>query len=185
MKSLLTLIFIMVIPKYSFSAEFAGNWTQELEHELVVSCLEGELLCRDLCNKNECRIKQTICRDCIGTSIFMAQIFQSFTEAYSLTGRELSDSETIQFLKTKKLVSIETNSPFNVFDDSNSLKFDRNLSRMCGGFGSFPLLLGTLGKSGSIESLNYLVCHTEDGARVMELAHSPEVVVSGRYILLD
>lgn len=177
MKAAILPLFLLLSSVHSMASEYLGKWTETLEHELVINCSEGEFLCRDLCGKEQCKIKQAVCRNCIGTNVMMAHIFQNFSESYSLTGRSLDEKEVIQYLTTRKFVSIEPDSPFNVLDEVSSHKFERQLSKLCGGIDPYPLLLATLQSSTGIKSLDYLVCHTEDGARVMELTHSPEVVI--------
>lgn len=176
-----TLVFIF--PILASGTEFLGKWTKNIDHELVVNCNEEELICKKVCGKKEqCKIKQPVCKNCIGTNFTMAHIFQNFNEYFSLTGRYLSAVETVTYLKTAKFVSIETNSPFNVFDDVNSNKFERQLAKICGGLDPYPLVLAGLDRTGRIEGLDYLVCHDDDGARLFELAHLSEVLVALPFI---
>lgn len=177
MKSIL--LFLILFSSQVFGAEFLDKWTETLNHELVLNCSEEEGLCQNICNKaDQCKIKQTTCRDCIGTNLFMSHIFQSFLESYSLTGRELSEAEVSDYLIKNKFVSISGSSPFNVFDDVGSNRFERQLTSLCGGMDSFPLLLGSLKKNGAIRSIDFLICHDEMGTgRVMELSHLPDVII--------
>jgi hypothetical protein len=177
MKKYLLVFFVLIFNSFNtYSFEISGRWTQELEHLLVVNCAPEELMCMDLCNKqSQCKIAQPVCRSCIGTGLFLTQIFQSLTDSFGLEGAEADQFEFISDIKKNKFVTIEANSPFNMFDDSDSKRFERELDGMCGQVDSYPLLIGSLNSGNELTKLKYLVCHYDDGARILKLNQNPAV----------
>lgn len=181
MKKLALLFFLMIGQAYCY--ELNGRWNINLQHELIVSCSKRERFCMNLCyQQKECRFFQPFCRDCIGTGPLITHIFQNLAEAYSKTGRYLTEEELEKFILKKRYVSIETNSPFNVVDDVRSNRFGNILKEMCDGNSEKPLLLASLDNIGSILEVSYLVCQSKGVARVWELSAVPnaEIMLSSR-----
>ncbi|MGE3610754.1 MAG: hypothetical protein AB7I27_14275 [Bacteriovoracaceae bacterium] len=168
--------FIFIINQVQ-AFEFLTKWNDELNQELIINCNEGEYLCYQVCRQDsQCRIPQPYCQNCIGTSPILGILFQSLNMNYSRAFAKVDVKKFIALLNSGHFVSFDGNTPYNIFDPINSLKFSNELDKLCGQSLSQAIILGQLREDYKIKSFEYLICHAEDGhAMVYQLKQLPEI----------
>ena len=108
MKNILFLVVFFIVQN-SFAMTFFEEWTSNYSLNLKVSCDKNEAhLCAELCSLEHetynCTIPQTICRDCIGTSLKVTDIFENMGTKYKNKGTEVNYYNFIDFIKSVKII---------------------------------------------------------------------------------
>lgn len=72
-----------------------------------------------------------VCRDCIGTSLLVTDIFEGMGVRYKNTGKEIRFDEFVTFLRTGQFVTFSAKSVYNHVDNYDSLNLQMRFNGLC------------------------------------------------------
>lgn len=136
MKVVLILLSFMTLQNYVFAMGVEEVWSSEYRPQLKLSCTEGEeSMCSDLCpgssSAKECILDQKVCRDCVGTSLLVTNIFEGMGVRYRNRGDEVSFYEFVDLIASKNFVSFTSKSVYNHVDSYDSLVLQKKFQSLC------------------------------------------------------
>jgi len=155
------LILTLLIAGNAFALQLESGWNYKFEKEVFLKCTEDEYICDDFCeNKKHCRIKEKICRDCVGSSIYMTHFFNNLGKSIVSSGVEIPVEELLAMLENGAFATITAKSVYNHIDFFNGSKIQEKFSFLCQGYNvESPLVfLETNPVSKMPIGAKYLVC---------------------------
>lgn len=160
------LIFLTLVTNNSaFALQVEEIWSSDYRPQLKVLCTSGEeQMCSELCKSeqavNECIIDQKVCRDCVGTSLLVTNIFEGMGVRYRNRGDEVTSYELIDLLKSKNFVSFTSKSVYNHVDSYDSLTLQKKFLSLCpAGTMSTPVVFFDLkAKTNILNKVRYVAC---------------------------
>ena len=142
---LLLLLLVLLGGSNSFAMSFKVQMNPS--PRVNVSCLPSENECLSLCDqKSECVIETNLCRDCMGSSLFMTELYRSLGRSL-LPEKKLSTENILKALKEKQMMVIDRRFFLNIIEDSNSFDFKEYYSLLCDYQDKMPILFVELNKS--------------------------------------
>jgi hypothetical protein len=173
---LLCLFFIFtILPSANAFWKVEEIWDTNYNPKLSFVCDRNEQLCGQLCNnKITCQVNEVVCRDCIGTSILMTNIFDGMGSQYRSTGFEVSSYEFVDFIKKGMYVTFSSKSIYNQTDsyDSDSLK-NKFLSLCPSGSVNSLVFFSVKDGSNILDEVKYVVCDK----KIFGMTNSPDIFV--------
>ena len=101
--------------------EISEGWNEDYNPELTVKCSDLDRFCLELCqNELKCVIPQKVCKDCIGTSVLMTNIFDRMGVGYRNAGTAVDELELVDFIKAGNFVTFTSRSIYNQTDSFDS-----------------------------------------------------------------
>ena len=174
----LVLLFLISIFFQIAHAEWSINefWDQDNSPALKIVCNANDDLCTDLCGKNNnCNIKQVVCRDCIGTSILMTNIFEGMGIQYRSTNENVLDSEFTDFIKRGMYVTFSSKSIYNQTDSYDSESLREKFLSLCPLETQNSLVFFSLKDSTNIlDEVKYVVCDNH----ISRMSDNPDIVLN-------
>lgn len=165
MKVFFIIFLSLIMQNHAFAIQVEEIWSADYNPQLKVQCFDGEeTLCRDLCksdlSSNECIVDQKVCRDCVGTSLLVTNIFEGMGVRYRNRGDEVSSYELIDLLTSKNFVTFTSKSVYNHVDAYNSLTLQKKFQSLCPAeTKSTPVVFFDLKpKSNILNKVRYVAC---------------------------
>lgn len=110
-------------------------WSEDYKPYLSVQCdLRNQSDCEKLCpldDNSSCQLPMKVCRDCIGTSLLVTDIFEGMGVRYKNTGKEIRFDEFVTFLRTGQFVTFSAKSVYNHVDNYDSLNLQMRFNGLC------------------------------------------------------
>ncbi len=173
MKKIIFAFFILII-KSSFALTFSEEWSSQYTLNLKVQCnLNEDQLCNEICDGKSvlslnnsgysCLIPQTICRDCIGTSLRVSDIFENMGTKYKNNGSEVHYYTFIDFIKSRKFTTFSSQSVFNHVESYDAEILQQKFRSLCPiNTKNRPLVFfSLLEKSNRLDQVVYVTCDTK------------------------
>jgi len=156
-----------------FSARSSNNndllaffelWTEDYKPYLSVQCdLRNQSDCERLCRLDDnfsCQLPMKVCRDCIGTSLLVTDIFEGMGVRYKNTGKEIRLDEFVDFLRLGQFVTFSAKSVYNHVDNYDSLNLQMRFNGLCPFEPRNPAIVffDLRPKSNVLNKVRYLAC---------------------------
>lgn len=160
----------------SFGFVASENWLPDNTPNIIFECSKEERFCLELCNQeSQCSIKEKICKNCIGTSILMTNIFEEMGVQYRNNGIEVNPYEFIDFLRKKNFVSFTSRSIFNQTDSFDSPSMKNRFQGLCSGKSEYPVVFFDLKENSNLlKSAKYVTC----GSEIFKMTSDPEIILN-------
>lgn len=160
----------------SFGFEMSEFWSADNQPQLSIVCEKSESFCADLCFQNtSCELDVKICRDCVGTSLIMTNIFEKMGVQYRNTGASISYYEFIDFLREKNFVFFSSKSIYNQIESYDSPLLRARFQKLCPSNIEYPIVFfGLKKKGGGIEHVRYVAC----GNEVYAMSAQPDIILT-------
>lgn len=114
---------------------FYEIWSEDYKPFLKIQCSERDTeICSNVCEldlSGTCYIPMKVCRDCIGTSLLVTDIFEGMGVRYKNTGKEIRFDEFVTFLRTGQFVTFSAKSVYNHVDNYDSLNLQMRFNGLC------------------------------------------------------
>lgn len=171
--ALLSLLGILKISSVS-AFEIQEAWNAEYSPELIVNCSELDRLCIDLCNnETKCVIPQKVCKDCIGTSVLMTNIFERMGVGYRNAGEAISEYTLVDLIKSGNFVTFTSRSIYNQNDTFDSRLSKERFQSLCSNSTPYPVVFfGLRPKSTVLSEVKYVAC----GAEIYKMTATPDII---------
>ncbi|MDD4974340.1 MAG: hypothetical protein PHY93_08300 [Bacteriovorax sp.] len=178
MKLLIAFIFVSLnfIPPAKAGWSASEYWDESYSPKLKIICDKDESLCNQLCNiETGCEINQVVCRDCIGTSILMTNIFEGMGTSYRSTSENISTYEFVDFLKQGMYVTFSSKSIYNQTDSYDSATLKEKFLSLCPENTDNALVFFSLGHASNVlDEVKYVTCDSN----IFRMNDNPDIVVN-------
>lgn len=157
---------------------FEEFWNADLRPFLSLTCSgENTKYCSMVCtldDQSNCSIPMPVCRDCIGTSLLVTNIFEGMGIRYRNSGRIVELSEFFTFLQKSQFVTFSSKSVYNHVDSYDSPVLRNRFKSLCSEETEYPIVFFEINPKGSrLGKVRYLTC----GNQVYEM--SDDALVDG------
>jgi hypothetical protein len=173
------LLLILGLSNSAFSFTLETRWNYKFEKETVLSCRSEDFLCQDICQKDKCVKKETICRDCIGSSIYLTHFFTQIGKSI-VKSDEAMVEDLRDLILDEGFVTIDARSIYNHVTAFNDLEIRTKLKSLC-----LPLIdeqpvvvLKTNKGSKLIQKALFVVCKSGETSTVFHLDNNGGVEVN-------
>ena len=159
----------------SFALDFKTNWSDSFEKSIVMTCSVDDSQCRETCgNEKQCVFAEEVCRNCIGTSIYMTHLFKTMGQVYRNNGVEVTTDEVVSLLASGSYASISAKSIYNHVDKFNSRSLRVRFQSLCSNSTQEPIVILSMNKKTKIlGDVQYVLCQDES----YEMENNPDVVM--------
>lgn len=134
-KKIFILSFVSLIFCTSTSARISVQpiWTQDREKAVQISCdKEDPYICDDICDsKTQCIVKEGICKNCIGNSLFITNFYKNIGSLIINSGEFLDRDEIVPILSEGNFVTLEANSIYNTLTEFDSKQMRAQFAKLC------------------------------------------------------
>lgn len=165
MKIFFIILSFIILQTQAFAIGVEEIWSSDYKPQLKVNCLDGEeAMCSSLCPGNlsgkQCILDQKVCRDCIGTSLLVTNIFEGMGIRYRNRGDEISIYEFVDLIASKNFVTFTSKSVYNHVDSYDSLSLQKKFQSLCPeGPSSIPVVFFDLKpKTNVLNKVRYVAC---------------------------
>ena len=125
------LILILLLSSNLYGVEINTRWNDFFQKEVTVTCSEDHAFCEEVCNdKYFCVVKETPCRNCLGTSVQMHHIFKNMGKVF-VAKEEVTSYEIRDLLSSKNFVTVTSKSVFNNVTRFNNSELRRQFMTLC------------------------------------------------------
>ena len=173
----LLVILILSFPQMTFASwGFNEFGDQNNSPKLKITCDSKDSYCSQICNnESSCEIRQTACRDCIGTSLLMTNIFEDMGISYRSTNEIVSNYELVDFLQLGLFVTFSSKSIYNQTDSYDSDGLRAKFLSLCPLNAENSLVFFSLkNKTRVIDEVKYVIC---DGV-VFKMSDDPDIILN-------
>jgi hypothetical protein len=152
-------------------------WDLDNIPKIKFSCDTIDTTCYQLCNvQTGCEVIEKVCRDCVGTSILMTNVFEGMGIQYRNTNENVSNHDFFDFLKLGMFVTFSSKSIYNQTDSYDSDYLRTKFLSLCpSGTQNVLAFFSLKNKSNSLDEARYVVCDDS----VFGMSDDPEVVLNG------
>lgn len=169
----LLVIFSFICSTQSMSAEWTHFWNDSYQKVVKAECSENDDLCLRACGEEKsCEFEEGICRDCIGTSLYMTSLFNGMGKIYRSTDTVRS-SELLDLIETGDFITLSSKSIYNHVEAFNSKKLKARFQSLCSDGTKYPLVF-IAAESGS--RLPGEVLYVTCGNHVLKMEQDPEIL---------
>lgn len=134
MNRVFSILILMILSSSTFARiSVEPFWTVEKEKAIKISCdREDPYICDDICDsKKECIVKEGICKNCIGNSLFITNFYKYIGLSIINTGEFLDRDEIVPVLKSNEFVTLTANSIYNTLTEFDSAKMKAQFAKLC------------------------------------------------------
>ena len=165
MKALIVLVLGISLSASALALEFKVS--MKTGPKLAVSCAPHESFCRELCGESECSMDTNLCKDCVGSSLFLTELYRSVGRSL-LPAEQVPQSEVISSLKTTPMMVVDRRFFLNIQEDYNSFDFKEYYARLCNYEDEMPILFVPLRSNLAPQLLRILVfCRGSQDFRIL------------------
>ena len=135
-----------------------------LKKEVLLSCSQDEYFCDDFCGvKEKCLIEEEVCRDCVGSSIYLTHLFNNLGKSIVSSGESAQVEDLLTLFESGSFATITAKSVYNHVDYFNGKKIQAKFSALCETDDSDGaiLVLETNPISKIPQGARYLICGEE------------------------
>ncbi len=163
---------------------FEEYWSVELEPFLNINC-QGDYksFCQKVCNveaDKSCSIPMPVCRDCIGTSLLITNIFESMGIRYRNSGNHISNEVFSEYLSRKQFVTFSSKSVYNHVDSYDSQNLRNRFKSLCTEEIESPIVFFDINPKGNrLGKVRFLAC----GSTIYEM--TDEALIDGELKLFQ
>lgn len=170
--------YFLIILNSAFGFEVMDRWSHRFEKETVVKCADNEYSCDDFCgNKVQCIIKERVCRDCVGSTVYLTHIFDQIGRSIVNSDETVPD-ELFDFLKTKKFNSISSKSVYNVMDGVGDTDLAKRFLSLCPEGSTNPLMIFEVQDvSMLLGRPKFLICNQGENTKIYHVDFTGGVTV--------
>lgn len=170
MKVFLAFNIFLLLSSNIFSIEVKTNFTEQFEKEILLQCSEDEIFCNEICQKNNCIIKEKICRNCIGNTLELSYIFTQMGKAFT-SGEEVAIETFLETILTEDFVSLDSKSIYNNIFRYNNFRLQTSFRSLCPEYVETPVVFFSTNEIGEIFQSKFVVCQN----KVFSLNHKSDV----------
>ncbi len=173
------LILSLVLVTQSYALEFTSSWNQSLTKEVVMSCSQDDYQCREVCeSETSCTFKEKTCTNCIGTNVYITNIFREMGRIYVNTLTSVSSDSLVELLSSGNFVTITSKSIYNQVDRFNSLGLRNRFKSLCENGAQYPVVFFDMNsKNDKIDEVLYVACDNE----FFEMTATPDIYTNKMY----
>jgi hypothetical protein len=155
----------------AYSFEVSDRWNHRFEKETILNCSESEYFCDDLCGmKFKCVVKERVCRDCIGSSVYLTHIFDQIGRSI-INSDETQIDDLLELLKTGRFNSISAKSVYNIMDGVADTDLLRRFKSLCPSeeFQNPIMIFEVEDVSMRLGRPKFLVCNQGENSRIFQV----------------
>lgn len=172
MLKFISLFTILFYSASSFAISYTSVWTEDYRKNVVMSCSADEFQCDDLCGKSTCEIKEKVCRNCIGSDLYITHIFRDMGRSFRSTGFEISYYEVLERLTKGFFASFTSRSIYNQIDRFDSAPLRKKFQSLCLNDTKYPVVVFKVDNiSRKLEEVQFVIC----GDTAYEMTSDPLV----------
>jgi hypothetical protein len=156
----------------SWAFQLEQKWNYKFEKEIVLTCLD-EYTCSDFCeNENSCIKQERYCRDCVGTSLYIQNIYTQMGRIYVNTGEEVLKQDFLEFLEKDQFASFSAKSVYGQIGVYNDAKNQERFRSLCPFKESnYPVVFFNLKEvPRKLDKVQYVTCNTNQGVKVFKMS---------------
>jgi hypothetical protein len=179
-KKLFFLIIGLLVVNSAFSIEVADRWNYKFQKEVIINCTESEYFCDDLCGKkDQCVIKEKVCRDCLGSTVYLTHIFDQIGRSI-VASEEAQIEDMIELLETKRFSAITSTSVYNMVDAMGDKKIEKRFASLCPTeeYKNPVVIFETQEVSGLLGRPKLVVCNNGENTKVFHVNPNGGVLVN-------
>lgn len=115
-----------------YATEFSTQWDENYNKKLVISCLSNDFMCREFCGEaTKCEFPEKVCRDCIGSSPYITNIFQEMGRTYRNLGYEVNYSQVMDLILKGHFATFTSKSIYNQLGRFDSANLKQKFKSLC------------------------------------------------------
>jgi hypothetical protein len=156
------ILFTILLSGSALSIELDSRWNYKFEKEVILTCSEDEFFCEDLCeSKDSCVIKESVCRDCIGSTPYLTHVFNQLGRAI-VKSDEAQVEDLVELLKSEHFSTITSKSVYNHVDRYGTDKLADKFGALCDFTADKPVMVFEVKEvSNLMGTPKFLVCGSE------------------------
>jgi hypothetical protein len=169
-----------LVIKPAFSLEVTDRWNHKFQKEVVVTCEESEYFCEDLCEKKEqCILKEKVCRDCIGSTIYLTHVFDQIGRSI-VASEEAQFEDMIELLGSNNFSVISSNSVYNMVDALGDKNIEKRFASLCPSqeFSRPTIIFEVKEVSGLLGKPKLIVCNNGENSKIFHVNSNGGVLVN-------
>jgi len=177
MKIFISIIFLLFASS-CFALNIEQSWDFKFQKNITLTC-QDEYACSDFCDdENKCVIKEKYCRDCVGSSIYIINIFQQMGRIYVNSGEEVLEVDFLEFLREGSFVSFTSKSVYDHLGLYNEEKKQKMFRSLCPYEESkYPVVFFNLKKaSRKIDRVKYVACNTKEDIKIFKMSNQGNLI---------
>ncbi len=168
------------LSKPASSIEVKDEWNHRFQKEVVISCGESEYFCDDLCGKkDQCVIKEKVCRDCIGSTVYLTHIFDQIGRSI-VASDDAQIEDVLDLLKSNRFSTISSNSVYNMVDGTGNKDIERRFASLCPSeeYSKPVIIFETQEVSGLLGKPKLVVCNNGKNTKVFHIDPNGGVIIN-------
>lgn len=155
----LILCLFLLVTNSVMAISFEPVWTDDYKKNVIMSCSEDEYQCDDVCGSSTCKIKEKVCRNCMGSNVLISHIFRDMGRSFTNTGIELSNYEVLEVFKSKNFATFTSKSIYNIVERFDSSSLRRKFQSLCPNNTKYPVVVFSTEKiSRKLDQVKYVIC---------------------------
>jgi hypothetical protein len=161
----------LFLSKSAFSIEITDRFNHRFQKEVILTCGESEYFCDDLCGKkDQCVIKEKVCRDCIGSTIYLTHVFDQIGRSI-VAADEAKIEDMIELFRTKRFSILGPTSVYNMVDGTGNKDIERRFASLCPSEEyTHPIIIfETQEISNLLGKPKFLVCNNGENTKVFHV----------------
>jgi len=170
----------LFLSKSAFSIEVTDRFNHRFQKEVILNCGESEYFCDDLCGKKDkCVIKEKVCRDCIGSTVYLTHVFDQIGRSI-VASDEAQIGDVLELLKSNRFSVISSNSVYNMVDGMGDKSIERRFGSLCPSeeYSKPVVIFETQEISGLLGQPKLVVCNNGENTKVFHIDPNGGVVVA-------
>lgn len=155
--------------------EIETGWTVENTKYLDAYCSEGNQSCHYICNdESHCRVSESVCRNCIGSSIEMTFLFEEMGRSITSNLAATVDVYTLSdLISSHRFFTLTSRSIYNHVDSFDSFRLRRRFQSLCPDRTRYPVVFLERLSSNRMGQPLYVWC--ESGVFHLELHQNVDI----------
>lgn len=146
-------------------------WNKEYRKSVEFSC-SGDLsyLCHRMCEgESSCSIAEGVCKDCVGTTIDLTNLFKNIGLTITST-EKVQGLGLVNIVTSNNFVTFTSKSIYNIITSYDSKGMKRQFSSLCSDGTEYPVVFASVySKTRELISFNYVACN--DGIYELSSIH--------------
>lgn len=182
MISRLLVFTILIFSTNSMAINYESVWTEDFRKNVIMSCSEEEFQCEDLCGQKTCEIKEKVCRNCIGSDVYVTHIFRDMGRSFRNLGNEVSYYEVLERLSEGKFATFTSRSIYNQIERFDSVGLRKKFQSLCSNETEYPVVVFKIAEvSRKLEEVQFVIC----GNQAFEMTDEAVIDVNDNLKFVD